>query len=345
MELDHVSKHYDNGSGPLIALADISFQLPAGQFLSIMGPSGSGNEYALNLMAGLDSPSGRSASSSMARDLVELSDDARGDLRLRHIGFVFQSFNLFPSFTVEEERRLAVEVLAGPMAMAARREQPAAALQVGIETAARDRRPSELSGGEQQRVGDRTRSSPNRASLRGRADGNLDSRTGQTVLDLLQTLNVEQALTIVLVTHSTFAATYGQRTIEMRTVRSNDVSAPRESSARSLPLGVPDLQRPPPSPREPSPARAVPSRTAIPGPSANHKAQHAGRWRRELLEMTEHENTFADERLPKCSHVSQDGCRARSGEARGRAHRFQNLRPTGMHDPKPDVILGEPMVS
>ncbi len=237
LELDHVSKHYDNGSGPLIALADISFQLPAGQFLSIMGPSGSGKSTLLNLMAGLDSPSGGRVLID-GKDLVELSDDARSDLRLRHIGFVFQSFNLFPSFTVEENVAWPLKFL-GVRWQAARRRAAAALSQVGIETAARDRRPSELSGGEQQRVAiARALVTEPRLLFADEPTGNLDSRTGQTVLDLLQTLNVEQALTIVLVTHSTFAATYGQRTIEMQdgTIK-RDVSAPRESSAQIVPLG------------------------------------------------------------------------------------------------------------
>jgi putative ABC transport system ATP-binding protein len=236
LELDHVSKRYGDGARALVAIADVSLRLPAGQFLSIMGPSGSGKSTLLNLMAGLDSPSGGRVIID-GNDLVELSDDARSDLRLRHIGFVFQSFNLFPSFTVEENVAWPLKFL-GVRWQAARRKAAAVLSRMEIETAARDRRPAELSGGEQQRVAiARALVTEPRFLFADEPTGNLDSRTGQAVLDLLQTLNAEQALTIVLVTHSTFAATYGHRTIEIQdgTIK-RDVRAPREPGARILPL-------------------------------------------------------------------------------------------------------------
>ena len=238
LELDRVSKFYENGADTLVALDDVSFKLPARQFLSIMGPSGSGKSTLLNLMAGLDSPSGGRVLVD-GKDLVALSDDERSDLRLRHIGFVFQSFNLFPAFTVAENVAWPLRFLGVRWPVAYRRA--AAALgQVGIDAVVRDRRPAELSGGEQQRVAiARALVTEPRLLLADEPTGNLDSRTGQAVLDLLQLLNAEQGLTIVLVTHSTFAATYGHRTIEIQDGRiKRDVRAPREPGTRVVPLGT-----------------------------------------------------------------------------------------------------------
>ena len=98
---ERVNKRYESGGQPVAALVDLNLHVPVGQFLSVMGPSGSGKSTLLNLIAGLDAPSeGRIYVN--GQDLSRMSDDARSDLRLQSIGFVFQSFNLFPNFTVGE---------------------------------------------------------------------------------------------------------------------------------------------------------------------------------------------------------------------------------------------------
>src|SRR5216110_1085431 len=213
--LEEVSKHYGGGSEPVAVLREVSLRVSAGDFVAILGPSGSGKSTLLNLVAGLDSPSaGRVLVG--GRDLAYLGDNARSDLRLREIGFVFQSFNLFPTFTAEENVAWPLELLGVPCREARRRAEEALA-QVALPPAAARRRPAELSGGEQQRVAiARALVTEPRLLLADEPTGNLDSQTGQTILDLLRRLNEERHLTVVLVTHNALAASHAQRTIELR---------------------------------------------------------------------------------------------------------------------------------
>lgn len=213
--LERVSKRYGSGAQAVYAVADVSLGVPAGEFVSVIGPSGSGKSTLLNLIAALDVPTeGRVLLG--GHDLGGLCDDARSDLRLRGIGFVFQGFNLFPSFTVEENVAWPLEFLGRPW-RSAREEAQRVLRDVGVEAKARSRRPAELSGGEQQRVAiARALVTRPRLLLADEPTGNLDSRTGQAILDLIRRLNVDQGLTVVMVTHNAFAATYGHRTIELR---------------------------------------------------------------------------------------------------------------------------------
>ncbi len=212
--LEEVSKHYDGGPEPVAAVSEVSLRIPAGEFVAILGPSGSGKSTLLNLIAGLDSPTaGRILVG--GRDLAYLGDNARSDLRLREIGFVFQSFNLFPTFTAEENVAWPLEFL-GVRWREARRRAEAALAQVGLPPAVACRRPAQLSGGEQQRVAvARALVTEPRLLLADEPTGNLDSQTGQTILDLLRRLNVERHLTVVLVTHNALAASHAQRTVEL----------------------------------------------------------------------------------------------------------------------------------
>ncbi len=132
------------------------------------------------------------------------------------MGFVYQSFNLFPTFTVEENVAWPVEFL-GVSWRHARLRAAEALEQVGLSSAVHRRRPAELSGGEQQRVAfARALVTEPQLLLADEPTGNLDSRNGQAILDLLRQLNRERALTIILVTHSTYAAMCGHRTVELR---------------------------------------------------------------------------------------------------------------------------------
>src|SRR5262249_19750012 len=147
---DSISKRYGRGPQSVAAIVGVSLHIAAGEFVSIMGPSGCGKSTLLNLVAGLDTPdSGRVVVG--GSELAALSENERSDLRLRHIGFVFQSFNLFPSFSVEENVAWPLEFL-GVSWRTARGRARAALEQVGVAQAAPGRRPAELSGGEQQRV-------------------------------------------------------------------------------------------------------------------------------------------------------------------------------------------------
>jgi putative ABC transport system ATP-binding protein len=237
ISLERVSKVYGTGEVAVPALHEITLSVPVGQFLSVMGASGSGKSTLLNLIAGLDTPTtGRVIVG--GEDLAYLSDDARSSIRLRHIGFVFQTFNLFPTFTAEENVAWPLEFLGLGWRAAAGRAAAALA-RVGIEAAARYRRPARLSGGEQQRVAiARALVTEPRILLADEPTGNLDSATGRAILDLLRGLNGERQLTVILVTHSALAATYGQRTVELRDGRiQSDIRAPGEpGGGRVVPL-------------------------------------------------------------------------------------------------------------
>jgi putative ABC transport system ATP-binding protein len=234
--LDRVSKRYGRGPQAVAAVVEVSLRVHRGEFVSVMGPSGCGKSTLLNLVAGLDTPDS-GAIAVAGHDLARLSDDARSDIRLHHIGFVFQSFNLLPTFTVEENVAWPLEFL-GVRWREARARAGAALEQVGLAPGAAGRRPVELSGGEQQRVAlARALITNPMLLLADEPTGNLDSRTGQAILDLLRALNTGRELTVVMVTHSTFAATYGHRTIELRDGQIiREVCAPRGENGRVVPL-------------------------------------------------------------------------------------------------------------
>ncbi len=237
ISLERVSKRYGAGAQAVSALSDVHLSVPEGQFLSVMGASGSGKSTLLNLIAGLDRP-GEGRVVIYGQDVGGLSDDGRSDLRLHNIGFVFQGFNLFPGFTVEENVIWPLKFV--KLRWKDARQRAIATLQqVGIEATALERRPGELSGGEQQRVAiARALVTEPRLLLADEPTGNLDSRTGQAVLDLLSELNTRRLLTVILVTHSAFAATYGHRTIELQDGRIiRDAHAP-SGSGRVVPLGA-----------------------------------------------------------------------------------------------------------
>jgi putative ABC transport system ATP-binding protein len=213
--VDRVSKRYGDGPQAVAALTDVSLAVAAGELVAVMGPSGSGKSTLLNLVAGLDVPSDGRVIVDGA-DLAGLSEDARSDLRLRRIGFVFQSFNLFPTFSATENVAWPLEFLGASWRDARARAGDALA-QVGLRGGACERRPAELSGGEQQRVAI-ARALVTRPGLllADEPTGNLDTKTGDEILRLLGSLNAEAGVTIVLVTHSAAAAALGHRTIELR---------------------------------------------------------------------------------------------------------------------------------
>jgi putative ABC transport system ATP-binding protein len=214
IDIFQVTKVYGTGAQATRALNGTSLKVAHGEFVSLMGPSGSGKTTLLNLIAGLDVPdSGKVVFDDV--DLSTLADHQLADLRLQRIGFVFQGFNLVPVLTVEQNVAWPLE-FSGYARKEVRQRTADALARVGVE--GRERRyPAELSGGEQQRVAiARAIATGPRVLLADEPTGNLDSQTGQSILDLLRHLNETQGVTVVMVTHNVFAATYGDRTLELQ---------------------------------------------------------------------------------------------------------------------------------
>jgi len=235
--LEGLTKTYRDGVRTHTVLDAVDLSIDAGEFVSVMGPSGSGKSTMLNLIAGLDTPT-RGKVLIGGADISQLSDDARSDLRLHQVGLVFQGFNLLPTFTAEENVLWPLEFLGLPPADVRRRTEAALA-RVGLPSSLLGRRPGELSGGEQQRVAiARALVAEPQILLADEPTGNLDSQTGEVILDLLRLLNREHELTVVMVTHSAFAAATGTRTVELRDGRvARDVRKGSGSDyARVVPL-------------------------------------------------------------------------------------------------------------
>lgn len=190
-------KEVQDASGKLAILRDISFELGAGQTVAIVGASGSGKSTLLGILAGLDIPTSGSVRLA-GQDLFALDEDQRAALRARHMGFVFQSFQLMPNLSALENVMLPLELAGVPDA----RAQASAMLhRVGLGERLQHR-PKVLSGGEQQRVA-LARAFVVRPELllADEPTGSLDHATGAAIMDLMFALNREQGTTLVLVTH------------------------------------------------------------------------------------------------------------------------------------------------
>lgn len=194
---EDVTKVYGHGRGMVSVLQELNLAVQPGEFLSIMGPSGSGKSTLLNLVAGLDTLTTGTVLL-MGRQVAAMTDDERSDLRLRSIGTVFQEFNLFPSFTVEENVMWPLEFL-GTSTRDARARARQLLARMEVASGAYRRRPTELSGGEQQRVAiARALITLPSLLLADEPTGNLDSHAGQLVLELLRRLNLDDGLTIAM---------------------------------------------------------------------------------------------------------------------------------------------------
>lgn len=214
MELDAVTKFYQQGRRAVQALRGVSLRIDAGEFVSIMGPSGSGKSTLMHLLGALDTPTtGRAIF--QGRDLERLSDRDRSLLRRDCIGFVFQFFNLLPTLTAVENVALPL-LLAGQSRRVARQKAVPALERIGLATRA-DHFPEEMSGGEMQRVAiARALVTEPEAILCDEPTGNLDSKTSQEVLTLLRSLPEPGRRTVVMVTHDPTAAGFGDRIIHIR---------------------------------------------------------------------------------------------------------------------------------
>jgi putative ABC transport system ATP-binding protein len=223
---DGVARRYGEGEAAVDALRGVSLDVPAGQFTAIMGPSGSGKSTLMHLLAGLDRPTAGSVYVG-TQDITTMSDKALTKLRRQHIGFVFQSFNLLPTLSAEENVLL-------PLTIAGRkipRETIDALLErVGL-TERRRHRPSELSGGQQQRVAiARALISEPTVLFADEPTGNLDSNAGAMVLDLLREAVDIDGQTTVMVTHDPLAAARADRVLFLADGRIvSDLAQPTEA--------------------------------------------------------------------------------------------------------------------
>lgn len=213
IEAKGLSRTYNVGDRPVLALRDISLTVEAGELVAIMGPSGSGKSTLMNLIGLLDTPTAGSYRLAGAR-VEELDSDAKARMRNLKLGFVFQSFNLLPRATAVENVELPL-LYAGTQS-AERRKRALAALEHVQLTERAFHWPRQLSGGEQQRVAIARAMVNNPALiLADEPTGALDSRTGNAILGLFQHLNRE-GRTIIMVTHDTHVARHCARNVMIR---------------------------------------------------------------------------------------------------------------------------------
>jgi len=212
VHLEDAQKIYQMGNQDVRALAGITVSFSRGSFWAIMGPSGSGKSTMMNILGCLDRlTSGRYILE--GRDVSTLDDNSLSELRLRHLGFIFQSFNLIPQLTVQRNIELPLYYLGWDASSSAERAGELAQ-KVGLEERLHHR-PTELSGGEMQRVAiARALANDPQIIFADEPTGNLDTTTGEQILKLLVELN-EQGKTIIMVTHESHVAVHANRRLHM----------------------------------------------------------------------------------------------------------------------------------
>jgi putative ABC transport system ATP-binding protein len=208
-----VHKYFVRGSEKIDVLQGLNLAIAPGEFLALMGPSGSGKSTLLNLIGGLDRPTSGAIEVGGVR-IDQLPESRLAAWRARHVGFVFQMYNLLPALTAE--RNVELPLLLTHLKAEARKKSVATALAIVGLTDRRRHYPRQLSGGQEQRVGiARAIVTDPTLLLCDEPTGDLDRRSGDEVLDLLQTLNREQGKTIVMVTHDPHAAVRASRTLHL----------------------------------------------------------------------------------------------------------------------------------
>lgn len=212
IELKNVTKTVRSGEEDLTILDNISLTIPDGEFVSITGASGSGKSTMLGLVAGLDAPTAGSILID-GEDITKMSEDNLADVRSQKIGFIFQSFHLIPSLTAFENILIPMEIL-GLKDAKSRAEH----LLSDVELTNRGHHyPSELSGGEQQRIAiARAFANQPKILLADEPTGNLDSKNGSHIFDLMTAMHTRNNVTLVLVTHDNHLAEMAQRQVILK---------------------------------------------------------------------------------------------------------------------------------
>ena len=224
VSVSQVTRIFHRGAEEIHVLSQLDLDVAEAEFLALMGPSGSGKSTLLNLIGGLDRPT--SGTIRVGSDQVEhLNDRALAAWRARHIGFVFQFYNLLPALNAE--RNIELPLLLTGLNKAARKKHVAAALEaVGLSNRAKHF-PRTLSGGEQQRVGiARAIVTDPTVLLCDEPTGDLDRKSGDEILTLLQSLNRHHGKTIIMVTHDPHASARATRTVHLDKGRLSDEPAP-----------------------------------------------------------------------------------------------------------------------
>ncbi|MGI8906410.1 MAG: ABC transporter ATP-binding protein [Candidatus Sumerlaeaceae bacterium] len=213
VEVEGVEKIFRRGTEDIHVLQDLHLSVPTGEFLALMGPSGSGKSTLLNLIGGLDRPT-RGTVTVAGERLDQLSDSRLANWRARHVGFVFQLYNLLP--VLSAERNVELPLLLTHLSKSERKKHVQTALEVvGLGHRAKHY-PRTLSGGEQQRVGiARGIVTDPTLLLCDEPTGDLDRKSGDEILDLLQALNREHGKTIIMVTHDPHASARAVRTVHL----------------------------------------------------------------------------------------------------------------------------------
>ena len=222
IEIKNVTKTVRSGTEDLTILSDVTIDIPDGQFVALTGASGSGKSTLLGLIAGLDAPTSGSILID-GGEITAMNEDQLADIRSQKIGFVFQSFHLIPSLTAFENILIPLEISGNGDA-----RFRAETLLADVDLTNRGHHyPAELSGGEQQRVAiARAFANSPKILLADEPTGNLDSKNGRHILDLMTELHKQHNVTLVLVTHDIQLAKMAQRQIVLRdgTVVSDEVS-------------------------------------------------------------------------------------------------------------------------
>ncbi|HXT12708.1 MAG TPA: ABC transporter ATP-binding protein [Candidatus Angelobacter sp.] len=213
VSIRNLSKVYAQGEIQVTALDNISLDIAAGEFLTLMGPSGSGKSTLLHILAGIDRPTNGECHV-QGIDVTKLNESQLADWRNHNVGFVFQTFNLLPVLTAQENVELPL--LLTRLSRSERRKQVETALElVGLGDRMRHL-PRQLSGGQEQRVAiARALVADPKLIVADEPTGNLDLHSAQEVLTVLQSLSKEAGKTVIMVTHDPKAAAFGSRTIHL----------------------------------------------------------------------------------------------------------------------------------